>query len=64
MTVHLPYDYSRCANKTCQLRDRCKRALAPGRPGGEQTFSMFPGGEDCEAFIDVNERSTKDRRTP
>ena len=43
----LPYDYSRCANETCQLPCRRKE---PGRPE-YQVFSIFPGGEDCHARI-------------
>jgi len=55
VSVTLPYDYSRCGNGKCPLRDRCKRALAPGRPGGWQTFSMFPGGDDCDGLIPAQE---------
>lgn len=45
----LPYDYSRCANETCALRDRCRRT-EPGHPT-YQSYSLFPGGEDCHAYL-------------
>lgn len=43
----LPYDFSRCANESCELPCRRKE---PGHPT-YQVFSPLPGGEDCHARI-------------
>jgi hypothetical protein len=53
--MRLAYDVSRCANDQCEQRNTCLRWLVPGRPDGNQTFSMFPGGSDCSALIGVRE---------
>jgi hypothetical protein len=52
----LPFDYSRCMNEGCPLRDRCLRKLSPGHPT-YQVYTAFPGGEDCRGFIDATDLS-------
>lgn len=51
MTAWLPYDYSRCANLTCELHEKCLRWLSPPRPDGPQSYTAYPGGDDCHGFI-------------
>lgn len=56
--MQLAYDISRClsaADGTCPRRKTCARWMVPGREGGPQPFSAYPGGEDCHAYIDMNE---------
>lgn len=53
MSDRLPYDIARCGitptNKDCPLAGKCLRRLDPGREKN-QTFSAFPGGEDCHGY--------------
>lgn len=52
----LPYDYSRCASPDgCPLANTCRRALDPGRPDGNQSYTVFPGGKDCYGYIGSDE---------
>ena len=57
MTHHrLPFDFARCPpGIDCPRSGKCLRRLAPGRPGGDQCMSMFPGGSDCHGFIPAKE---------
>ncbi|MGL4634927.1 MAG: hypothetical protein ACRCWF_03010 [Beijerinckiaceae bacterium] len=50
----LPYDYTRCANETCALRDKCRRTT----PGQERykVFIYYPGGEDCRGLIEESDK--------
>ena len=50
----LPYDMTRCANVECELRRVCRRT-EPGHPT-HQSYSMFPGGQDCRGFIPLDWR--------
>ena len=45
----LPYDYARCGTP-CAIAARCRRTT-PGRDG-YQSFSNFPGGDDCHGLIE------------
>ena len=45
----LPFDYARCMTP-CALATRCRRTT-PGRDG-YQTYSDFPGGDDCHGMIE------------
>lgn len=47
----LPFDYARCANPDCALPCRRKE---PGHPT-YQSFCVFPGGDDCHAFLPNDE---------
>jgi hypothetical protein len=47
----LPRDYSRCSNGSCELCTKCARFLDIPKVG-IYTCSSFPGGIDCEYFID------------
>mgnify|MGYP007078876448 CR=1 FL=1 len=48
----IPFDMSRCARteEECVLAKTCLRFLDPGHPT-YQSFSIFPGGEDCHAYL-------------
>lgn len=49
----LPYDYARClTGEDCPLKNRCARWLSVGRTDGTQVCAVFPGGKDCEGFIE------------
>lgn len=50
--MNLPYDYTRCANATCPLKDRCWRKT-DGHPE-RQSYSMFTPNQDgtCDNFIE------------
>jgi hypothetical protein len=56
--MRLPYDYARCmetdANADCPLAARCLRRIDPGR-GDDQSYTAFPGGEDCYGFISAEQ---------
>jgi len=39
--TNLPFDFSRCTNKLCAMRDNCLRSTAPWRPDGQQVMTMF-----------------------
>jgi len=55
--MHLPYDMSRCVTTNCPLADRCRRK-EPGHPT-YQSFTAFPGGEDCHGFWPRDEEENK-----
>ena len=50
----IPYDISRCATTDCPHRAYCLRAT-PGSPKW-QSFTAYPGGDDCHGLIDGRER--------
>ena len=52
MTV-LPYDYSRCAASSCDVKEQCARFTSPVRPDGWQAFTDFSKGDQgaCSDFI-------------
>ena len=54
--MRLAFDVSRCANTECVLAQTCARMQVPGRPGN-QVFSIFPGGNDCPAYIDMRKNT-------
>jgi len=41
-----------CQNDTCPRKNDCYRYMA--EPGMWQSYAEFPGGEDCEYFIEVS----------
>lgn len=57
----LPHDMARCENDECPLRNKCLRYLDPGREG-YQSFTDFPGGEDCDWFIPVADHEKQKER--
>jgi len=44
----LPYDVSRCGTKGCPLAETCRRKEL-GHPT-YQSYTLFPGGEDCYGY--------------
>jgi len=55
--TRLPYDDARCAVPCRELKHRCARAQALGRPDGPQAYDHYPGGESCRGFIDTKEKN-------
>lgn len=53
--MNLPYDVSRCATN-CDLPCRRKE---PGHPK-YQSYTLFPGGADCYARIEPDDRMLRD----
>lgn len=46
-------DILMCQNKDCPKKEQCYRFTAePSKY--RQTYAGFPGGEDCEHFLDNN----------
>ena len=50
-------DISLCGESTCQLSKTCYRFLAT--PSTPQWYSMYTPGENCESYININERNKK-----
>lgn len=51
-------DISLCIEAGCPLSSTCYRFLAP--PNDHQWYSMYTPGENCESYININE---KEKRT-
>lgn len=43
-------DIAACPNAICNRRDTCRRALITINPDKYQSYSDFPGGEDCPGY--------------
>lgn len=44
-------DISMCQNESCPRKLDCYRYMA--EPGMWQSYAEFPGGEDCEYFMEI-----------
>ena len=50
-------DISMCEESTCPLSKTCYRYLAT--PNISQWYAMYTPGEDCESYININERTER-----
>ena len=53
-------DISKCANKKCQLKDKCYRYLC--QPDEyRQSYAEFKGGKDCDGYWEEEVTNGKKR---
>ena len=50
-------DISLCGETDCPLSKTCYRFLAT--PSTPQWYSMYTPGENCESYIDINEKKER-----
>ncbi len=54
-------DISMCIESKCPLSKTCYRFLAT--PSNPQWYSKYTPGENCESYIDINEKKEKRKQS-